>query len=111
MFYGSRPHKVGRKIRKWYNVCYGYQPVGGVGDGLVTAASSSSAIKVSLTNRPTYQKAPSPSLAGQQSHRSDMRDKTLNGIRHAARGQDDRDEKIFGLCPVRPSLYLRDETM
>lgn len=37
-------------------VCHGYQPAGGGGDG-VLAAASSSAIKVWLTHRPTYQKA------------------------------------------------------
>lgn len=49
--------------------CYWYQPAWGVGDGVVAAATSSSAIKVSWTNRPTYQKPPSPSLAGQQDTR------------------------------------------
>lgn len=48
--------------------CSGYQPAWGVGDGVVAAASSSSAIKLSMTYRPTYQNAPSPSLARQQGH-------------------------------------------
>lgn len=46
--------RLGEKIRKWYEVYDRYQPVGGVGDELVVTAASSSEIKVSLTNRPTY---------------------------------------------------------
>ena len=80
--------------------CYGYQPAWGVGDDVVAAASSSSAIKVSLTNRPTYQKAPKSPITWQANKTHEdrqankavahMRNKTLNGARHAALGQEDQ---------------------
>lgn len=97
--------------------CYGYQPDGSVGGGLLAAASSSSVIKVSLTNRPTYQKPPSPSLAGQQDTR--LAGQQGHEIRHATRQDFELNMTcssltwtmrpkyqptvhMIGPCPVRP---------
>ncbi len=95
--------------------CYGYQPGWGVGDGVVAAATSSSAIKVSWTNRPTYQKPPSPSpsgqqdtrLVGQQGHRSHAT-QVFEWMENDMQLLDTKTNRWFGLYLLRPTECLRE---